>query len=754
MKQTTKTFDLNGKTLTLQTGVLAEQATSSVLARLGDTMVVATIVMSERDTSLDYFPLSVEYVERLYAGGRIKGSKWVKREGRPTDDAILTARLIDRSIRPLFPKELKKDIQVIITVLAVDGENDPEVLAGIAVSAALSISKIPWNGPISTIRVGIVGDNETKDIIVNPRAAEGEFLELDLVVSGTAEKTVMIEAAAKQVPESTVLEAIKVAKEWNGKLITFINELVAEVGEKKVAVTADSDLQEAIMLVEKSYKDKVLAFIEGGVAKENVSGLGEIADEIVAHLGEDAMDKKKVIAALDYIFKKTIRERLLKGTRPDGRKLDQVRPISAQVGLVPRVHGSGLFSRGQTQVLTIATLGSSAMEQIIESAEGEETRRFFHHYSFPPYSVGETGRIGSPNRREIGHGALAEKSIVPVLPDATEFPYVIRLVSEVMSSNGSTSQGSVCGSTLALMDAGVPIKAPVAGIAMGIVTDGDAYTLLTDIIGLEDFSGEMDFKVAGTTNGITSIQLDVKNAGINIAMIEDALNGGQKARVHILDEMLKAIAEPRKELSEFAPKIQAIKIPVEKIGEVIGSGGKTIKNIIATTGAEVDVADDGTVSISGTDPNGVQSAIHWIQTLTRELQKNEEFEGTVKRLLAFGAFVELVPGKEGMVHVSEMSAEYVKDPADLVQVGQTVKVRVKEVDDQGRINLSMLFGEDAEKKDAASRDSRTQEKRHQEYTQPATGDRSGSRPPYRGSRDRSDRSSSRGSSDRRGRFDR
>lgn len=746
MKQTTKTFDLNGKTLTLQTGILAEQASSAVLARLGDTMVLATVVMSERDTSLDYFPLNVEYVERLYAGGRIKGSKWVKREGRPTDDAVLTARLIDRSIRPLFPKELKKDIQVINTVLAVDGENDPEVLAGIATSAALATSKIPWNGPISTIRVGIVGEN-AKEIIVNPRAAEGEFLELDLVVSGTAEKTVMIEAAAKQVPEATVLEAIKVAKEWNGKIIAFINELVAEVGEEKVTVNADTDLQEAVMLIEKSYKDKVLAFIEGGVAKENVSGLGEIADEIVAQQGEEEIDKKKIVAALDYVFKKTIKERLAKGTRPDGRKLDQVRPISAQVGLVPRVHGSGLFSRGQTQVLTVATLGSSAMEQIIESAEGEETRRFFHHYSFPPYSVGETGRVGSPNRREIGHGALAEKSIVPVLPTESEFPYVIRLVSEVMSSNGSTSQGSVCGSTLALMDAGVPIKAPVAGIAMGIVTEGDKYTLLTDIIGLEDFSGEMDFKIAGTETGITAIQLDVKNDGINLTMIDDALKGGQKARLHILEEMSKAIAEPRKELSEFAPKIQAIQIPVEKIGEVIGSGGKTIKNIIATTGAEVDVADDGTVSISGTDPNGVQEAIHWIQTLTRDLQKNEEFEGIVKRLLAFGAFVELVPGKEGMVHVSEMSTEYVKDPADVVQVGQTVKVRVKEVDDQGRINLSMLFGEDAEKKDAAARESRTQEKKYSDYTSPRGGRPDRNRGPRRDSGDR-------GGRERRGRFDR
>lgn len=735
MKQTSKTFDLNGKTLTLETGILAEQASSAVLARLGDTMVLSTVVMSGRDTTLDYFPLSVEYVERLYAGGRIKGSKWVKREGRPTDDAILTARLIDRSIRPLFPKELKKDIQVIINVLSVDGENDPEILAGIATSAALATSNIPWNGPIGTIRVGIVGENGNKDIIVNPRSAEGEHLELDLVVSGTAEKTVMIEAAANQVPEDVTLEAIKIAKEWNGKIIGFINELVAEVGEEKIKLTPDTSTQELVMLVEKSYKDKILAFIENGVSKENVSGLSEIADVIIAQEGESIEDPKKVVSAVDYVFKKTIKERLLKGIRPDGRQLDEVRQISGRVGLVPRVHGSALFSRGQTQVLTVATLGSSAMEQIIESAEGEETRRFFHHYSFPPYSVGETGRVGSPNRREIGHGALAEKALVPVLPSETEFPYVIRLVSEVMSSNGSTSQGSVCGSTLALMDAGVPIKAPVAGIAMGIVTDKDKYTLLTDIIGLEDFSGEMDFKVAGTKDGMTAIQLDVKNDGLTVAMIEDALNRAKTARLHILEKMLEVLPESRKELSQYAPRIQAIKIPVEKIGEVIGSGGKTIKNIISTTGAEVDVSDDGTVSVSGTDPNGVAEAIRWVETLTREIQKGEEFEGTVKRLLGFGAFVELVPGKEGMVHVSEMSTEYVKDPSDVVQVGDTVKVRVKEVDDQGRINLSMLFGEDAEKKEAAARESRTQEKKYQDYSSP----RGGGRPDRGPRRDRGER---------------
>lgn len=741
MKQTSKTFDLAGQELTLETGIVAEQASSAVLARLGDTMVLATVVMSGKDTSLDYFPLSVEYVERLYAGGRIKGSKWVKREGRPTDESILIARMIDRSIRPLFPKELKKDIQVVITVLSVDGQNDPGVLGAIATSAALATSNIPWNGPIGTTRIGVTKENGTPAYTVNPVSAEIDTLHLDLVVSGTDKKTVMIEAGSKQATEDVVVEAARMAKEWNGKIIEFINTLVKEVGEEKITVQADADLAEVIMLVEKSYKDQIVALMEGGVSKENVSGLDEIADEIIAREGEDAPERKKVLQALDYVFKKTIRERLQKGIRPDGRKLDEVRPISARVGILPRTHGSALFARGQTQVLTVATLGSSAMEQLIESAEGEESRRYFHHYSFPPYSVGETGRMGSPNRREIGHGALAEKALVPVLPSEEEFPYVVRLVSEVMSSNGSTSQASVCGSTLALMDAGVPIVAPVAGIAMGIVTtEKDEYTLLTDIIGLEDFSGEMDFKVAGTEAGVTAIQLDVKNQGLTIEMIADTLSRAKDARLHILEKMNAVISEPRKDISQYAPRISTVKINPEKIGEVIGSGGKTIKNIIATTGASVDVSDDGTVSISGTDPKGVEEAIRWVETLTREIQKGEEFEGTVKRLLGFGAFVELVPGKEGMVHVSEMSTGYVKDPSDVVSIGDKVKVRVKEVDDQGRINLSMLFGEDAEKKEQENRERGQQEKRHQEYTRGGQNDRGGRRGDRRSSgRDRGDR---------------
>lgn len=718
MKKTTKTLELGNATLTLETGLLAEQATASIFARLGDTVVVTTVVMSEQDTTLDYFPLQVEYVERLYAGGRIKGSKWVKREGRPSDDSILNARLIDRSIRPLFPKELKKDIQVVITVLSVDGQNDPAILGAIATSAALSISKIPWNGPIGIVRVGMVSENGngSNDLVINPGGTEAEFSNLDLVVSSTKGKAVMLEAGARQVSEDIMLEGIKLANKENKRIIEFIEELVKEVGEKKITVSGDSVLQEAIMLVEKSYKDKVEKLLEQGVAKENVSGLSEIADEIVESDPENFPDKKKVVQALDYLFKKAIRSRIVnKSQRPDGRKLDEVRPIESQVGILPRTHGSAIFKRGQTQVLTVATLGTSALEQLIESAEGEEEKRYFHHYSFPPYSVGETGRMGSPNRREIGHGALAEKALVAVMPQESKFPYVVRVVSEVMSSNGSTSQASVCGSTLALMDAGVPLEAPVAGIAMGLMTLENKHVLLTDIIGLEDFGGDMDFKVAGTENGITAIQLDVKIDGLTEDIIAETLERAKIARLHILEKMLSVLPEARKNVSQYAPKIKTIQIDVEKIGEVIGSGGKTIKNIIASTGATVDVEDDGTVSIASTNDEAVEKAVHWIETLTREVQKGEEFEGTVKRMLSFGAFVELVPGKEGMVHVSEMSEGYVKDPADVVAIGQKVKVRVKEVDDQGRINLSMLFGDAAERKEQQARERQQQERRHEDF---------------------------------------
>jgi polyribonucleotide nucleotidyltransferase len=697
-----KSFDLNGKTITFEMGELAQLATSSVLARMGDTVVLATVTMGRNDTTLNYFPLSVDYVERLYAGGKIKGSRWVKREGRPTDDAVLTGRLIDRSIRPLFPKELKKDVQVIVNVLSVDGANDPDILAINAVSMALSISKIPWNGPVGAMRAGVLTEDSTNTPVTNPDTTNPLSLDLVLTASPTGH-TLMVEAGALQVPEETALKAVTLAREWGSKLVEFINGVTKEIGEAKIELTVDETKADYVALVEKSYKKNVIDVLEGELG-ENVSGeLGKIveliAEEEAKKLKEgESVDKSKLFDAVDYVFKKIIRENIVeKDKRFDGRKLDEVRPITSSVGYLPRVHGSALFSRGETQVLSVATLASSSFSQLVETLDGEETQRYMHHYSFPPYSVGETGRIGSPNRREIGHGALAQRALEAVLPPLETFPYAIRVVSEVMSSNGSTSMASACGSTLALMDAGVPIVAPVAGIAIGLMTLGDKYKILTDIIGLEDFAGDMDFKVAGTKNGITAIQLDVKKDALTDEMVAEVFERAKKARLEILEVMMKALSESRKEVSEFAPKIKMIKIDPEKIGGLIGPGGKMIKSIIASTGAQVDVEDDGSVSISAVEEEAVQKAVEWIEGLTHEVKPGEEYEGTVKRMMNFGAFVEILPGKEGLVHVSEMSTDYVQDPADVVQLDQKVKVRVKEIDDMGRINLSMKFGEDADK---------------------------------------------------------
>ena len=695
-KVLSKTLEINGKTITFEIGSLAQLSTSSVLARMGETVVLATVTMGRNDTTLDYFPLSVDYVEHLYAGGKIKGSRWVKREGRPSDDAVLTGRLIDRSIRPLFPKELKKDVQVIVNVFSVDGINDPDILSINAVSAALAISKIPWNGPVGASRIGIVTADSSEQLVEFPETTEP--LSLDFVLTSSAKgNTVMVEAGALQISEEIALKAAQMAQDTNERIVKFINSLVKEAGEAKIELAKDEEKQKYVDLVNKSYRKDIVALLEGDLG-ENVSGdLQKMADEIATKEGEGA-DKKKILEAVDYVFKRIIRENIVeKEKRFDGRKIDEIRPLASQVRLIPRVHGSALFQRGQTQVLSIATLASSSFGQLIETLEGEETKRYMHHYTFPPFSVGETGRIGSPSRREIGHGALAERAVEAVLPTQEEFPYAIRVVSEVLSSNGSTSMASTCGSTLALMDAGVPIKAPVAGIAIGLMTLDDKYKILTDILGLEDFAGDMDFKVAGTTKGITAIQLDVKVDALTIDMIKEVFERAKTARLQILEVMLAALPEVRSEVSEYAPKIKMIKIDPEKIGGVIGSGGKVIKNIIASTGAQVDIEDDGSVSISAIDEEAVKKATEWVEGLTHDVEPGEVYDGTVKRMLNFGAFVEILPGKEGLVHVSEMSTDYVQDPADIVKLGQQVKVRVKEIDDQGRINLSMKFGEDADK---------------------------------------------------------
>lgn len=698
MKIVSKSIELNGRTLTLEVGRFAEQASAGVLARYGDTMVLATVTASSHETTLDYFPLSVEYVERLYAGGRIKGSRWVKREGRPSDDAVLAGRVIDRSIRPLFPKSYKHDVQVVVTVLSVDAENDPDVLGLVATSAAIAISSIPWNGPVAGVRMGYIKEDGAGSYLVNPTIAEQDLSDFDFIVASNKKKVVMLEGGFCETPEDLVYEAVLKAKEANVKIIDLIDELVKEVGKPKVSAGEEEnneDLKEKIL---KDYKKEMEDVFTKHAAKESGSEEIEVLAETITAAYENKWTVKEVTTALDKLFKKKIRENVIsRGVRVDGRKVDEIRLIEIEVGILPRTHGSAMFKRGQTQALTVATLGTPSLEQLIESPAGEESKRYIHHYSMPPYSVGETGRIGTPSRREIGHGALAERALVSVIPSEDEFPYTIRLVSEIMSSNGSTSMASTCGSTLALMDAGVPIKEPVAGISVGLMSDTRKFILLTDIVGVEDFAGDMDFKVAGSKNGITAIQLDIKIDGLTNEIIKETLARAKSARMVILEKMIKVISEPRKNLSQYAPKVTVVKIPTDRIGEVIGPGGKMIRQIIAATGATVDVEDDGSVMISGTDSESVQKAVNWVEGLTHEVKIGEEFEGEVKRILPFGAFVEILPGKEGMVHVSQMSTGYVNSPEEVVQIGQKVKVRVIEIDDQHRVNLSMLFGEDAKK---------------------------------------------------------
>ncbi len=693
MKITEKTIDIDGKDLTLQFGKLANQATTSCFAKIGDTCVLVTVTAGKVRDDIDYFPLQVEYVEKLYAGGRIKGSRWVKREGRPSDDAILKGRLIDRSIRPLFPKEYRREVQIIITLLSVDGENAPEILSAIATSAALHVSSIPWSGPISTIRVGHVKTEADHDFIINPSEEEEKYSVLDLIVSSTKERVLMIETLAEELPEQTVLEAIKLAKTENARIITFIESLRKECGMEKEPTPAPAIDEKLKKILKDDFKKQLDHLIELKAAKEfeDPGALNEVVTEVY-ELHKETYEKSIIMQAIDYVTKQMIRERILKTKkRLDGRGPNDIRPLSAEVSVLPRTHGSAIFQRGDTQVLSIATLGAPQLEQLIESPEGEEVKAYMHHYYMPPYSVGETGRVGTPSRREIGHGALAEKALEPVLPTNKQFPYAIRVVSEVLSSNGSTSMASVCGSALSLMDAGVPIKAPVAGIAMGFLSNSDDdYLILTDIMGIEDFSGEMDFKVAGTTEGVTAIQLDVKYKGLTDKVIGETLEKARTARLKILDVMKKAIQTPRQNVSKFAPKVVVLTPPSDKIGEIIGPGGKNIRNLIAKTQTEINVSDDGKVTISGIDKEKVEAAVQHIESITRELEPGEEFEGTVKKIMPFGAFVEVLPGKEGLVHVSRMGKGFVKDPHTVVKVGQKVRVRVNEIDNQGRLNLQMI----------------------------------------------------------------
>ncbi|KKS96156.1 MAG: Polyribonucleotide nucleotidyltransferase [Microgenomates group bacterium GW2011_GWC1_43_13] len=688
MKKIEKSIELGGRTLTLTTGELAEQAAGSVVARMGDTVVMANVSVAPLKMEMDYFPLTVEYQERLYAGGRIKGSRWVKREGRPTDEEVLSARLIDRSIRPLFPKTYKKEVQLIVMVLSVDGVNDPKILGAIAASAAIHISTLPWKGPVAPLTIGI----KDGKYVVNPETVDLEASQMDLTVSSTKEAVLMVEAAATEVTEKQIVEGIEFAQKESKAILKLIEDLTKEVGTKRETYKEEEPSIELVRDVTKLVGDKMPGLVKN---MANHEGLSDEYAEFIAAIKDhfEREDQRKfVLEIVDHMKKDYIREQILKkGVRPDGRKLTELRKLSGQVGFLPRTHGSAVFSRGQTQVLSVATLGSESMGQLLESAEGEEEKHYMHHYSMPPYASGETGRVGSPNRREIGHGMLAERALLPVIPSQEEFPYAIRVVSEVMSSNGSTSMASVVGSTLSLMDAGVPIKAPVAGIAMGlIIEDEKNFAVLTDLMGIEDFNGDMDFKVAGTAKGITALQMDVKALNLTSNILEKALDQAKDARDQIMKKILETIAEPRKVVSEYAPKIKVVKIPVDKIGEFIGPGGKNIKKLMADTGVQIDVNDDGGVSVSGVDEEKMAKAVAYVEGFAKEVVAGEIYEGEVVRLMPFGAFVNILPGKDGMVHVTDMGQDgFVKDAGDVVHIGQKVQVRVKEIDDQGRINLSM-----------------------------------------------------------------
>ncbi|HQQ45360.1 MAG TPA: polyribonucleotide nucleotidyltransferase [Bacillota bacterium] len=679
-------LELAGRKLSIETGRIAQLADAAVLVRYGDTVVLVTACASaEPKEGIDFFPLSVDYEERLYAVGKIPGG-FIKREGRPTEKAILSARLIDRPIRPLFPHGYRNDVQVVATVLSVDQDNLPEIAAMIGSSAALSISTIPFQGPTGSVLVGRV-DGE---LVLNPNNEEREKSDLHLVVSGTKDAVMMVEAGAKEVPEDVMLEAIMFAHDNIKKIVAFIEEIVAKVGKEKKEYTVFKPEEEIETAVREYATQKTLDAIRTPDKLERQEKIDAVKEETFEHFAEIFPEKEKDIDEVLYdILKEQVRKLITEeGIRPDDRKLDEIRPISSEVGVLPRVHGSGLFTRGQTQVLTIATLGALGDVQILDGLTEEESKRYMHHYNFPPYSVGETRFMRGPGRREIGHGALAERALEPMIPTEEEFPYTIRLVSEVVSSNGSTSQGSVCGSTLALMDAGVPIKAPVAGVAMGLMKEKGNVAILTDIQGMEDFLGDMDFKVAGTSKGITAIQMDIKIAGIGRPILERALEQARVGRLFILDKMLSVISEPRKELSPYAPKIITTRVDPDKIRDIIGPGGKTINKIIAETGVKIDIEDDGRVFIAAVNQAAGDKALKIIESLVKEVKEGEIYLGRVTRLMTFGAFVEILPGKEGLVHISKLDTKRVEKVEDVVAVGDEILVKVTEIDKQGRINLS------------------------------------------------------------------
>lgn len=695
----TYSMELAGRTLTAEIGRVAEQANGAVLLRYGDTTVLVTATASEKPRDgIDFFPLSIDYEERLYSVGKIPGG-FIKREGRPSEKAILTARCIDRPLRPLFPKDYRNDVAIVATVMSVDQDCSPEVVAMIGASLALNISDIPFTDPVSSVSIGYV-DGE---LVVNPTAEQREKTRLTLTVSSKEDKVMMIEAGADEIPDALMMEAIHLAFDTNLEVVKFIQEITAKEGKEKAPYTehvipedayklvteyiTDARMEEAVFAELKQDRDAKIKVITEEVLEQLTEALTEISEENT--------DIAALVDEIIYKFEKmTVRRMILREhKRPDGRGIEEIRPLSAEVDVLPRVHGSALFSRGQTQALTVTTLGAISEGQRLDGLDANETgKRYIHHYNFPGFSVGEAKTSRGPGRREIGHGALGERALLPVIPSEEEFPYAIRLVSDILSSNGSTSQASICGSTLSLMAAGVPIKRPVAGISVGLVTgdSDDDFIEITDIQGVEDFFGDMDFKVAGTSEGITAIQMDMKIKGLTFEMIEQAFAQTGRAREYILNEvMLKAIPEPRKELSKYAPKIATMQIDVDKIAEVIGTRGKVIKKIIEETNCEIDTEDDGKIFIKGTDPADMQRAMDMINAIVSDPEPGKVYKGTITRLMTFGAFVEIAPGKEGLIHISKMANKRVAKVEDVVAPGDEVMVKLTEIDKQGRLNFSM-----------------------------------------------------------------
>ena len=724
--------NIGGRDLIIETGKLAQQANAAVTVRYGDTVVLVTVCFNkEAREGVDFLPLTIDYEERLYAAGKIPGG-FIRREGRPSEAATQACRMTDRPIRPLLPKSWHSDIQIVTTVLSADQENDPDILSVIGSSAALALSEIPFDGPVGTVSVGYING----ELVLNPRMAQHEESQLDLIVVSTKDKVIMVEAGAKEISEDIVLKAVKFAHEANQDIIRIQEELQRVAGKPKLPAPEEKIKTEALTALSKIVDEKLEKVLRETDKNIREQMLADLIAELIQNAGE-GVTENDIAVAIDARVKAEVRADVLeKGKRISGRSLTEIRPLSCEVGVLPRTHGSGMFTRGQTQVLSITTLGSTRKEQMLDGLGIEESKRFIHHYNFPGFSTGEVRRVGSPGRREIGHGALAERALVPVLPTDEDFPYTIRLVSEVLSSAGSTSMASVCAGSLSLMDAGIPVKKAVAGIAMGLITgDNGKYAVLTDIEGIEDFNGDMDFKIAGTRDGITAIQMDTKLKGVTLEIVEKTLYQGKDARLFILDKMGEAISASRVEVSRYAPRMTKIKIDQSKIGAVIGTGGKTIRSIIESTKTTIDVADDGTIVIGSSDMEATQKAIGIIESLTREAKIGDIFTGKVSRILDFGAMVEILPGKEGLVHISELADYRVGKVEDVVKIGDEVTVKVINIDNLGRVNLSRraMFEKESQGHEAAGEDAPSAD---YPFRKSDSGSSSGFRgkPPYSGDR--------------------